>query len=264
MNKYLLTNAHLIIDGQKEYLDGAILIEDEYIKEIYPQSNKLNIPQDINAYSLNGRTVLPGFFNIYSNEYIGTTNYLSTNELNDSLGLHINNINDLNEYTKAIDISFNELNNELINKLKELNIKTFITNSYEYKDIYFDSFNDMYFKMSNLNIDGSGMINKIFELNKYVTIRANKIDINLLKLTINNIKKDKLILIDDIYEGIKRLRQLNVSYTDIVNYSSLNAYRLFNLDKQYGSLIKGKKADMIIMNNDSIEYIIKKGEIKHV
>ena len=39
--KYLLTHGHLIIDGNREYIDGALLIEGERIVDVFPQSNKL-------------------------------------------------------------------------------------------------------------------------------------------------------------------------------------------------------------------------------
>ena len=39
--KYLLKHAHLIVDGNREYLDGALLIDGERISEVFLQSNKL-------------------------------------------------------------------------------------------------------------------------------------------------------------------------------------------------------------------------------
>ena len=44
--KYLLTHGHLIIDGNNEYLDGALLIDGERIQEVYYQSNKVGTIDD--------------------------------------------------------------------------------------------------------------------------------------------------------------------------------------------------------------------------
>lgn len=64
--KYLLTHAHLVIDENREYIDGAIAINDQRIEEIYSQASKLNV--DENEYkiiNLNGSLIMPGFFDTH-------------------------------------------------------------------------------------------------------------------------------------------------------------------------------------------------------
>ena len=44
---YLLIHGHLIIDGNREFLDGALLVEDERIREVFPQSDRVReYPED--------------------------------------------------------------------------------------------------------------------------------------------------------------------------------------------------------------------------
>lgn len=58
MSKYLLSHGHLVLDGQREYLDGAVLFEDNKIIQIYPHSNKL-IVEDAEEINLKGQLVFP-------------------------------------------------------------------------------------------------------------------------------------------------------------------------------------------------------------
>lgn len=59
MSKYLLSHGHLVLDGQREYLDGAILFEDNKILQIYPHSNKAVIDDDTEEINLNYQLVFP-------------------------------------------------------------------------------------------------------------------------------------------------------------------------------------------------------------
>ncbi|GEM_PF-5658975 len=58
MSKYLLSHGHLCIDGEREYLDGAILFEDNKLIQIYPHSNKLKV-EDADEINLRGQLVFP-------------------------------------------------------------------------------------------------------------------------------------------------------------------------------------------------------------
>ena len=112
---------------------------------------------------------------------------------------------------------------------------------------------------------------------------------NVLKLAIRNIDKDKIILITDssparsmpdgeyefismrcikkedtfitedghfagsvvsIPEELKVLHKLGAKYTDLLLYASLNPFRFYGLDKRFGTIEKGKYADLVIMDDD--------------
>ncbi|MEE3423948.1 MAG: N-acetylglucosamine-6-phosphate deacetylase [Erysipelotrichaceae bacterium] len=63
----LLKHAHVIVDGNREYLDGAVFIEGETIKEVFPQTDKIkNINEDIPCIDLKGSLVMPGFFDSHT------------------------------------------------------------------------------------------------------------------------------------------------------------------------------------------------------
>lgn len=68
----LLEHGHLIVDGNREYLDGAVLIEDETIREVYPQTSKIkNLPEDCTRIDLGGFLVMPGFFDSHTHGIAG-------------------------------------------------------------------------------------------------------------------------------------------------------------------------------------------------
>lgn len=97
----LLIHGHLIVDGNREYLDGAILVDKEKIVEVFPQSDKItDLTAQYPVTDLKGKLVMPGYFDthahggcgfsfddadsdqfdIIANEYArsGTTAYLAT------------------------------------------------------------------------------------------------------------------------------------------------------------------------------------------
>ncbi len=53
-----------------------------------------------------------------------------------------------------------------------------------------------------------------------------------------------------ILEEVRNLHNWGVDNTDLVAYSSLNAYRFYDLDKLYGSLVRGKMADFVILDEN--------------
>ena len=65
--KILLKHGHLVIDGTREYLDGAVLIEDERIKEVFPQTDRIrDVCAEYLSYDLKGALVMPGFFDTHT------------------------------------------------------------------------------------------------------------------------------------------------------------------------------------------------------
>ena len=116
------------------------------------------------------------------------------------------------------------------------------------------------------------------------------LDTSVLRLIYRNIRRDRIMIITDsthvagladgecVFEGekclkkgpavrrikdgrlaggassmadcVKVMRSLGVPFTDLLLMSSLNAYRLYGLDKRFGTLEKGKYADIVIMNDE--------------
>lgn len=374
--KTLLTHAHLIIDGNKEAIDGAILLNGEYIEDVYPHTNKMNIDMnDINVIDLKGSIVMPGFFdthmhgsNGYSFEEIdklnldevskslarhGTTSFFATTsahrenndkleKLNDlttsasrCLGIHlegpflskeklgaarleqllepkveyVENYLKINSHIKQMTLAPEvEGSKEVIQFLRENNIKVMLGHSNAHaKDIEgveYDGFTHFYNAMSGFNHHELGLVNIGFNnRDKYIELVADGIhvDQSVLKVTLNNFRRDRIMLIsdaihaaglddgeyvyneakcvkrgnrfsriaDDVLSGsasfiideIKVLRKLNASLTDILLMSSLNAYRFYGLDNLFGTLQKGKYADLVVLDNElNLRTVYLKGE----
>lgn len=209
----LYKHAHLIIDDHKECLDGALLINDEYIKEVYINSNNIN-EDDTRVIDVKGNIIMPDFFSGKENKVI---------------------IDPLN-----------------INKIENKKILIGNTKAYDkdIKDLEYDGIYDLYHNMTGFDANKLGIVNTAFNnLDKYVFIDTSNIDLSVLKFTLNNLRKDRIILINK-EEGIKTLKKLNINNTDILAMSSLNEYRFYEEDKLDGSLIKGKHSKILILDEE--------------
>ena len=373
--KYLLTHGHLIIDNQREYIDGALLIEDQIIKEVYPQSSKLDISDEKNVIDLKGSIVMPGFFDTHTHGIMGisfddanksdldkaTLEYgkSGTTSLITSLSYDcpIEKYDDMfklyNEY-QSEDIRFVGIHMEgpflsgkhsgagnpdtflkpsieklkewlsLTNKIKQMTIAYELDGAKEVGkylhdndirvmcghsdallsdlDENVDGFTHLYNAMRSFHHRDMTLVNCAFMNKWYCELIAdgNHVNKDVLKLTINNIDKDKIILVSDsstarglpdgeytflskhctkngtkfltddghfagsvvsINDEIKVLYELGVNYTDLLAYSSLNAFKLYGLDSRFGTLEKGKYADIVIMDDSlNIKQVYSKGK----
>lgn len=373
--KYLLTHGHLIIDNQREYIDGALLIEDQIIKEVYPQSSKLDISDENNVIDLKGSIVMPGFFDTHTHGIMGisfddanksdldkaTLEYgkSGTTSLITSLSYDcpIEKYDDMfklyNEY-QSEDIRFVGIHMEgpflsgkhsgagnpdtflkpsieklkewlsLTNKIKQMTIAYELDGAKEVGkylhdndirvmcghsdallsdlDENVDGFTHLYNAMRSFHHRDMTLVNCAFMNKWYCELIAdgNHVNKDVLKLTINNIDKDKIILVSDssiarglpdgeytflskhctkngtkfltddghfagsvvsINDEIKVLYELGVNYTDLLAYSSLNAFKLYGLDSRFGTLEKGKYADIVIMDDSlNIKQVYSKGK----
>ena len=71
--KLLLNHCHLIVDGNKEYLDGAIFLDGEHILDVFPHANKVTINDEYKEENLNGLIVMPGFFDTHTHGIDGVS-----------------------------------------------------------------------------------------------------------------------------------------------------------------------------------------------
>ena len=66
-------------------------------------------------------------------------------------------------------------------------------------------------------------------------------------------------------DEMKVLYELGAKYTDLLMYTSLNAFRFYDLDKQFGTLEKGKYSDLVIMDDElNIKDVMVRGEFLNV
>ena len=280
--RILFTHCWMIVDENTEYLDGAVLVEDDKIIKVFPHSTKIKEELiDIKEIDIKGNILRPAYFDThYINESKGVSSYLLniTDEIidnNDSrcLGYFLDVTKDYNipigimNDVKGIVLDLNNDNKYLLNFIKDKNIKVLLGNSdidYEDINIEYDGIRNILFNMKDLNSHKPSLANAAFIDNKYVEFNVDITD-SILKLLLKNISRNKLILISNsktIHESVLKLKELKVSNTDILVYTCLNAYKLYGLDNYYGSIRKGKYADFIIVNPDyEILFEYKKGEL---
>lgn len=200
MAKYLFMHGRIVIDNTRLYEDGALLVDEERVLDIFPHANK--IKENIEAYKVNleGRIILPFF-------------------------------EDEHAYS---------LNQREENKLLFINQET----EEEYDGIY-DLFNNMEFKP-----DGTGLVNKAFNEDRYVFINPLRLDKSVLKICLKLIKKDKVMFLNHKYEGLQILRELNASLNDMYSIVGGNEFRLFQDEKDKASLVKGKRSDFVCFDDN--------------
>lgn len=186
--RLLLKHAHLIVDGNKEYLDGAILINGEHIEDVFPNSNKVKT-NDVKEINVRGMIIMPGFFDSHSH---GIENI-------DFLELNDNDLDDASyAYAKKGTTAFYATvyaSNKMLTALKKLN-----------------KLDTNYSKCLGVHLEGPFLSEeKLGVAKKKDIIKPSKI--NLLKiLSINKNVKQMTIApeLTDTNELIECLREKNI------------------------------------------------------
>ena len=208
--KTLLIHGHLIIDDYRQFLDGSLLVDDKHILEVYPQYVELD---DVSVVDLKGALVFPKFLD---------------------MGI-------LDEYQVVVD----PLDNIKTDK------KIMLGNTRGYLDevhIEYDGYYDLFNNMTGFSTDRFGLVNGAFNDDRYVEIDSS-LDETILNVVYRLKRKDRIILIGNIEEGIRKMYRIGANFNELLMMSSLNAYRLFGLDKQRGSLIKGKSSAIEVIGD---------------
>ncbi len=193
--------------------------------------------------------------------------------------------------------------------LKQHGVKVMCGHSdavYEDLDENVDGFTHLFNAMRSLHHRDITLVNCAFMNRWYCELIAdgNHVDRNVLKLVLNNIDRDKIILISDssiarnlpdgeyefiskkctkkgtkfisfdghyagsvvsINDEMKVLKELGAKYCDLLLYSGLNAFRFYGLSDRYGTLEKGKYADIVIMDDDlNVKNVYVKGRFVYV
>ncbi|MBQ6559245.1 MAG: amidohydrolase family protein [Erysipelotrichaceae bacterium] len=362
--RVLLKHAHLVIDGNREFIDGALLIDGETIAEVYLQSSHLPEWDDVEERDLHGLLIMPGFFDTHthgiagmtfddadqeemdkiSREYAldGTTSFLaslsydlSPDDFKRQLsrfenekgicsrfeGFHLEGpfmsmkhigVGDGHSFMKPdrklveeflsvssrirqMTIAYElEDAKEIGHLLHDHGVRVMCGHSdavYEDLDENVDGFTHLFNAMRGLHHRDITLVNCAFMNRWHVELIAdgNHIKENVLKIVLNNIDRNLIMLVTDssmarnlpdgeydfmskkcfkkgttfitddghfagsvvsINDEMKLLYQLGAKYTDLLLYSSLNAFRFYGLDQRFGTLEKGKYADLVIMDDD--------------
>lgn len=255
----LYKHVHLVIDDKREYLDGSILINDQYIEDVFVQSNR-NIDEDCKVVDMKNKIFIPSFFDSKSKstkqkgvlkKYICSDKVLEqeTHLLIDKDIKETNNICAItftNNYKKINSIkTLCSPNNSIIDNVDGISDITAL------KSLSFDNTNMLNYALSNKCFCEFGIDDSIS--NEYIKFILKNIDVSNLTLVSYNH--------DDFDKQIKRLHNLNIPLVDIVALSSYNALKFYGQDKLEGSLIKGKLANIVCLDEDmNIEFVLCKGE----
>ncbi len=212
MNK-LYVHGHLIVDSYRQYEDGALLVDENHIIDVFCNSQSNLDSNLLEIIDLKGKLVFPAFF--------------------DS--------NDLYKYQDVVD------------PLKPIvsNKKIMIGGSDAYlKDVNidYDGYYDLFHNMTGFDVENPGLVNGAFNDDRYVEVDAS-LDKSVLSVIYRLKRKDRIILIGDVYSGIKKMFEVGANYNELLLMSSLNAYRLFGIDNLNGSLIKGKSSKIEIIGD---------------
>lgn len=376
----LLEHGHLIVDGNREYLDGALLIENETIREVYPQTSKIkNLIEDCTRIDLGGLLVMPGFFDSHSHgiagmsfDYAdkedmdrisyefskdGTTSFLASLSYDLDIegfkrqlcrfeeekgiyarfeGFHLEGpflsrkhigVGDGSRFVRPdlllakellscssrirqMTIAYEEDGAKEIGKLlKSKNIKVMCGHSDALigdLDENVDGFTHLFNAMRGLHHRDVTLVNCAF-MNRWpfeLIADGNHVRENVLKLLVNNVDRDKIMLVSDssiarglpdgeyefmsmkcikkgttfitddghfagsvvsLNDEMKLFYRLGVKYTDLLLYASLNPFRFYGLDQRFGTIEKGKAADLVIMDDDlNIQDVYIRGGSIHV
>lgn len=214
MSRLLIKHAHLIIDGYRQFIDGAILINDKSIEDVYPHTNKVDINEE--SIDIEGKIVMPSFVKdeVFNDNQI-VVDPLNVKELAKDKKIMLGN-------SKALS--------------KDINID-------------YDGFYNLFINMSGFDHKDFGLVNEAFKTNKYCEVDG-LLNQSVLDVVYKQIRKDKIILFKNINEGIKSFKNINADLNELLLFSSLNAYTLFGMTNKYGSLIKGKSSSLVILNDN--------------
>lgn len=252
-------HCHLIIDDRREYLDGSIIVNDEYIEDVFMHTKEFN-ESDLKIVDLHGKILMPSFFDsksddkedrgvnhkyIFSKTELSVPTHLYTEKELEYVGQNTHAVTMQGPYKKLFTVK------TLSSPLNKINI-------------FADGVSDITVTRL-LSFDPINMLNHAMNNKCYVEFGIdNTISDEHIKFIMKNIDSDKLALIgynhDSFINQIKRLHKLNVSLNNIVAMSSLNALRFYNEDTLEGSLIKGKYANIICLDDKlNIEFVLNKG-----
>lgn len=218
MSRLLIKHAHLIVDGYRQFIDGAILIDEKSIIEVYPHTNKVDVNEE--SIDIEGKILMPSFVK----EEVFDNNQIVVDPLN---------IKGLDKDKKIMIGNSKALS-------KDINID-------------YDGFYNLFINMSGFNYKDFGLVNEAFKTNKYCEIDGS-LDESVINVIYKLIRKDKIILFKNINKGIVSFKNVNADLNELLLFTSLNAYTLFNMQDRYGSLIKGKSSSFVILN-DKLEIV---------
>ena len=250
--KKLYLHAHIIPDSDREYLDGALLIEDGKILDVFAQSRKVNLEEEREVIDASGKIIIPAFFDPYTEEESGQGCVRSIRVLHSSedvslkegeLGFHNEKGVPLHEKTLSVSSDHEEAE-----EAKRRGAKILLKAGYPL-DVY-DGFLPV-LREDFLDEKGESLSALALEGQDYTEVHGS-ISKRTLSILLRLIDRKKLILCGGkvMDEAYRKALELGARWCDIVACTSMNAYALYGLEKLYGGLKRGKKADYLLLDKE--------------
>lgn len=251
---YLLTNAHLIIDEKREYLNGALAICDGIISALLVQSEHLYADfKDYQKIDVRGHIIQSGFVHPLLIDISFNLALLHENLLKKGITSYLGVVKDYETFLLAEKDSFC-LGYYCTNYIPPFKTSKFLANISSNIIVRAKQ------KIATLNYSSSADLLEILndeESLKFVCLN-DFLYLNTLKKASSRYKI--IAYPQNSYSSLKALNTYN--YRDKAAITSLNILRFFNLDLSQGSLVRGKKADLVCYNKDyKILFTIKGGKI---
>lgn len=221
----ILNKVTAIIDDVKKAVSATIRIKDQHIEKVYLVSSKIENCEALKVLDLENHIVIP---HVLSEDDL---------QLMDLPLIYTNKLEDIQDGFYVFS-SFNDLSENDVETLKN---KAVIIH-------------DLFYQTGPLSIEGFTLSNlALTEDTPYVYLNLDH-DIHpmMVDLVLRNVPYNRLIVRSkNMVQAIQTLHfKYHVDLVDIVAYTSLNLARFLKLDYQFGTITRGKPANLLILNQD--------------
>lgn len=280
-NKLLLKNAKLVVNDSKILLEGAIVLNNGLIEDVYAGQYQKRLKNfEGKQIDMHGLTLMPAMVNInqvssrvsegvgaYLKVVIGPNFVETIKEYTDCIGLRYENQGVLgreelhyinrNQKLKMVSLVPDLQSPQILKELRDRDIKMAVIRSkldaWELKALRFNLLAE-YMKHDSRVDFKTRNLNNIPFIDDYFMV---EIDVNeefddmMLKIMVDKLGPRHIIVSsEDMVKASKRLINLGYQLNEVAAMTALNAYRYLGLDHRLGSLQKGKVANMNVIKDD--------------
>lgn len=238
MSELLLKNADIYVDERKVFLKASLHIKDGKIFDIYNRNKDLAIK----TIDLGGKMIIPAFCSVSGLWQRGASHALVKEDLGTFIDLTQNEFDPDAKLVIATE-------RHDIEALRQKGIKVILGHTRIGEEmierIGVDGIGPLYYDMPPYDPYRPGPVNYAFDHDAYVLVDIKDMPVSSLKFLCKNVAFDRLIFIGDhLDEDLKA----DLPLSDLIAYTSLNVYRLLDLPKPFGKLIRGNRADILILD----------------
>ena len=280
-NKLLLKNANLVVNDSKILLEGAIVLNNGLVEDVYGGQYQKRLKSfEGKQIDLHGLNIMPAMVNInqissnvgegvgaYLKVVIGPNFLDEVKEYVDCVGLRyeyqgvlgrqeLHSIN-RNHQLKMVSLVPDLQNPSVLKELDDCDIRTAVIRSklesWELKALRFNLIANYMEKATCIDFK-TRCLNNVPFTDDYFMVELDvndNFDDYMLKLLIDKIgQKHVIVSSEDMAKALKHLIELGYQLNEVAAMTSLNAYHYLGLDHRAGSLQKGKVVNLIVVKDD--------------